>query len=64
MFHGEYDRIIPLEHAVEMESKLKKNGHEVVLEIIQNEGHSFEDAHVMAYILTSSDTFFKEILEE
>lgn len=64
MFHGEYDRVIPLEHAVEMESKLKKNGHEVVLEIIQNEGHSFEDAHVMAYILTSSDTFFKEILEE
>lgn len=60
IFHGEYDRIIPLEHATNMAKGLEKNKKKVTLEIIQREGHSISDTYSMGYILDKAFEFFQQ----
>ncbi len=59
IFHGQYDRIIPLAQAEVMSEALKKNGKESNFEVLQKEGHSISDSYSMSYILDESHQFFQ-----
>ncbi|KAA3623012.1 MAG: hypothetical protein DWP94_07025 [Flavobacterium sp.] len=60
IFHGQYDRIIPLEQAEVMSEALKKNGKNGKFEVLQKEGHSISDSYSMSYILDESHQFFQD----
>ncbi len=47
-----------------MAEKLKENGKNVKIEILQNEGHSISDSNTLGYVLDTSNDFFKSITEE
>lgn len=65
IFHGQYDKNIPLEQAEDMIRELKKNNKDAELEIMRGEGHSISDSYSIAYILDKSYEFFqKNVTEE
>ncbi len=64
IFHGEYDRIIPVEQSKVMVQALRKKGKNVRYEELQKEGHSINDSYSMSYILDESHAFFQGISNE
>lgn len=62
IFHGRQDEIIPVTQAEEMAAKLKKDGKDVKVEILNTEGHSFSDSNVLGYVLEQSHEFFQKQL--
>lgn len=58
IFHGKYDKIIPIAQAREMAKLLKENKKNVKLEVMQFEGHTIYDSNGLGYILNTSDKFF------
>ena len=62
--HGKYDKVVPVEHAEDMEKRFKKlNKTNAVFRTIQFLGHSLEDSNSHGYILKEADEFFMESLK-
>ena len=60
VFHGKRDQIVPVEQAETMVEKMKDNGKNVNLEILNSEAHSISDSNILGYLLDKCDVFFKE----
>jgi len=62
IFHGEYDRTIPVEQAEKMEKALVKHNYDVSFEVMKKEGHSFGDGNTMSYVLNRAHSFFQKYM--
>nr|WP_299384756.1 alpha/beta fold hydrolase [Allomuricauda sp.] len=61
VFHGKFDKIIPIEQAVEMEKQFKKSGKKNgTFRTIEFLGHSLRDSNSLGYILKEAHEFFQE----
>ncbi|MEP0264916.1 alpha/beta fold hydrolase [Dokdonia sp.] len=60
IFHGKYDKIIPVEQARKMAKLLKENKKNVKLEVMRFEGHTIRDTNGLGYILDTSNKFFEK----
>lgn len=65
VFHGKYDKIIPVEQAELMEETFKKKGKKnASFRTVQFLGHSFRDSNSIGYILEESHEFYQNLSEE
>ena len=59
IFHGTQDEVIPVKQAEIMIAELNKHKRDAQIEIIKDEGHSFQNGLRLGYILDSAEKFFR-----
>ncbi len=59
VFHGKYDKTVPVEQAEKMKKKFEALGKKDKFSILQNEGHTIWDSNSIGYILKQASEFFQ-----
>lgn len=60
VFHGEYDRIIPVSQAEAIEKVFAKQKKNAKVRILQQQGHSIRDGNSIGYVLDEALEFFQQ----